>query len=163
MGSPGEGKASLMKRGELAEITTSKSSSLVPLCPGRQANKDQIRYSISVLQTKTTSKVDNQAENVHSNFACHFGIYSTAISVSALILLMQNKVWLPSQPISHFDATNTDRFVRYCMRCKEDYFVLHVEPLHRRELQAPPLCSHVPTCQSAVIAILEEQHQAAEL
>lgn len=51
----------------------------------------------------------------------------------------------------------------YCMLCGVDYFALHEEPLHRHELQAPPLYPHVPTCQSAVIAILEEQYQAAEL
>ena len=51
----------------------------------------------------------------------------------------------------------------YCMLCGVDYFALHEAPLHRHELQAPPLYPHVPTCQSAVIAILEEQYQAAEL
>lgn len=50
-----------------------------------------------------------------------------------------------------------------CMLCGVDYFALHEAPLHRHELQAPPLYPHVPTCQSAVIAILEEQYQAAEL
>lgn len=49
MGRPWEGKASLIKRGELAEIKTSISFLLVPLCPGEQGNKvmvinDQMVY-----------------------------------------------------------------------------------------------------------------------
>lgn len=56
------------------------------------------------------------------------------------------------------------RLLTYCMWYNEDFFfALHSAILHRDNLWAPPFCPDVPTRQSAVTAVLEEQYQAVEL
>lgn len=66
MGRPSEGKASLMKRVELAGVMTSESLLLLPLCPGKQGYKSMVTIKTCRLSSEKSTMIQQKIGHLNS-------------------------------------------------------------------------------------------------